>query len=116
MSHKDVFWQTQAKAYFTHFIFEKFPQWFQQFQLHAFGQSSHIVVALYERGGIPSYWNAFYNVGIEGALSQKIDFTNTSNCFVENLNEGFADDFSFSFRISYAFEFLKKKVGLTFND
>ena len=37
-----------------------------------------------------------------------MDLTNTLNGFIENLNEGLANNFSFSFRVSDTLELLEK--------
>ena len=69
------------------------------------------MMAFYQGGRISTDGDAFDYVRIERSLGQEVHATHTSHGFIENLDECFADNFPFSFRVGYALELPEKEVG-----
>ncbi len=66
----DVFGYAELPPDDPHLVLEKFPERLYQFHFHSFGQSAHIMMALY-RSGRPFRGHALDDVGIERALREK---------------------------------------------
>jgi hypothetical protein len=79
-------------AYAAHFVFEKESQRLNKPEVHLFGQSSHVVVALYDHTGDGKGLN---HIGIDGALGKPLDVFELVRFTVEYVDEALAYHFAF---------------------
>ena len=97
-----IFRNSEFKTGFSYFIFEKVAQWLDDFfEIYVIRQSSDIMVR-FDNGGF-SADTTLYNVWVDGSLYQEVYSTNFLCFFFEDADELFADDFTFSLRLFYAF-------------
>src|ERR1700722_7989065 len=102
--------QAQLHADATHFVLEQFAQRLEQFQMHAFGQSAHIVMRLdhMRLAGFAS--GGFDYVGIDRALRQPADAVELRGLFFKYLDEHSAYRLALGFRIRDALE--RRKIAV----
>jgi hypothetical protein len=104
--------QTQYSANFSHFVFEKLPQWLNQPELHPLGQSPHIVVTLDQGSRIARNRHTLDHIRIQRPLSQKLGSTpHLLRCFIKNVNEFPSDDLPFLLRIGHPTESAQKSLS-----
>ena len=65
-------------------------------------------MALDERGGVAIDGHGFDDIRVQRALSEELGFADFAGRFLENVDEGVADDLAFSFGVSDALEFAQK--------
>ena len=94
-------------AHATHLILEQPLQRFAELQLHIFGKSAHVVVALDGHAGDAQALDA---VGIYGALCQPFRIGNLLCLGVEHLNEVAADNLTLLLRVGHAFKVLEEPL------
>ena len=94
----------QAKFYAAsaNFVFEQLTQGFNQFKLQVFRETANIVVRF---NNFSSFGTAFCDVRINGTLTEEVNAFNFASFFFEYADEFFADDFTFLFGVSNAFQF-----------
>jgi len=103
--------QPEGFADGTDFVFEKFPQRLDELEFHPLGQAAHIVVRLDQGGGIAVDGHAFDDVGIKGALAEKLGLAHGLGGLLKNPDEFAPDDFSFLLGIGDPFEFGQEPGG-----
>ena len=101
---------TQFLSYFSHFIFKKFTQRFQQFHFHVFRKSAYVVMRFnYCRRSFHGL--AFDNIRINSSLSQKFSTFKLVGLFIKNSNKFISDGLSFFLRIRNSFQFAEESFG-----
>ena len=94
----DGFGHTEFRAHLTHFILEQFTQRLDELHVHLFRQAAHVVVALDDRAR-PLVGHGLDHVGIEGPLSQPFHVADGARLFIEDVDEGMADDLALLLRV-----------------
>ena len=93
---------TELGAHGAHFVFEEEAQGFAQPQVHAFGESAHVVMAFDSGAGDGETFDA---VGVDGALGEPSGVGDFFCFFFEDVDEAFTDDFAFAFGVGDSGEF-----------
>ena len=102
LTEYEVFRDAELKAGFSYFVFEEVAQRLDDFfEIYVVRQSSDVMMG-FDDGGF-SADAALYNVWVDGSLYQEVYSTNFLCFFFEDADELFADDFTFSLRLFYAF-------------
>ena len=93
--------QSKLLADCSDFILEKFPQRFKKLQLHIFGKSADIMMALdiVSLAGLCS--GRLDNIRVDRPLCQPPGIVNFCRLFFEYFHKEIADDFSLFLRISF---------------
>ena len=95
--------QTKRFANNTDFVFVKQLHRFDQFKLHAFGQTAHVMMRLNAFG--------FQNIGVNRTLSKEINAFKLARFFVENFNKLGTDDLALLFGFGNIFQLAQETVG-----
>ena len=102
LTEYEVFRDAEFQTGFSYFIFEEVAQRLDDFfEIYVVRQSSDVMMG-FDDGGF-SADAALYNVWVDGSLYQEVYSTNFLCFFFEDADELFADDFTFSLRLLYAF-------------
>jgi hypothetical protein len=86
--------QAELAAERSDLVLEQFAQRLDQLHVHPLGQAADIVVALDRHRRSPGEAHAFDDVGIERALRQEIGAADLLRLFLEQIDEGLADEFA----------------------
>jgi hypothetical protein len=93
--------QTQFRAQFAYFIFEKVAEGFHEFKSQFGRQSADIVMRLDGGGRTVFGPPTFDDIGVERALCEEASTLDSLSLLFENVDEGVPDNRSFSLRIAY---------------
>ncbi|MEY5025724.1 MAG: hypothetical protein RLZZ244_1252 [Verrucomicrobiota bacterium] len=117
----DFLWESELGSDLADFVLEEFAQGFDELELHVFGKSADVVMALDERGGVAGDGDAFNDVRVEGPLSEELVirgvfgasafFGEVGDGVFEDLDELAPDDSAFFFGVGDALEFLEEAGG-----
>ena len=100
---EDIGIQIHLPADATHLVLEEQAQGLHHLQVHAFGQSTHVVVALDgDAWAVHAY--ALDHIGVDGALTQPLHVLDPVCLAVEHLDEGPADGLAFGLGLLQAFQ------------
>ncbi len=94
--------QAQLQADLAHFVLEQFAQRLDQFELHVLRQAADVVVRLDHVGLAGLGAGRLDHVGVDGALGEELHVLQLGGFFVENFDEGAADDLALLFRVGDA--------------
>jgi len=89
------------------FVFKEHLEGFDEFELHVLGQAADVVMGLDHLGGLGA---GLDDVGIDGALAEKLDAFELSGFFFEYSDEFAADDHALFLGIGYAGELIEEAV------
>src|SRR5262245_48365725 len=105
-----VFGKSKFESYFANFVFEEFPQRFDQLQTHAFRQPTHVVMRL---DGLrwAFYGDRFDDIRIECSLNEVFHTFGRCSLFLKYLDEFRSDNLSLFFRFRYAGQLAKESFG-----
>ena len=104
------FGQSQLQAQFADLIFKEFPQGFDQLKIHPVGQAAHVVVGFDGLAGTFDR-DRFDDIGIEGALGQKLDPFVLFGLLLKHFDKGMTDDFSLALGVGDAGQLDQKVLG-----
>jgi hypothetical protein len=83
--------QPHRRADGPDFVLEQHAERFDQLEAHPIGQAADVVVAL-DRRRRPDDRNAFDDVGIQGALREKVEVAQLLGALLEDVDERGADE------------------------
>ncbi|OPF33664.1 cytosine deaminase [Pseudomonas aeruginosa P47] len=94
--------QAQLQADLAHFVLEQFAQRLDQFELHVLRQAADVVVRFDHMGLAGLGAGRLDHVGVDGALGEELHVLQLGGFFVEDFDEGAADDLALLFRVGDA--------------
>ena len=105
MTFDEVVWHAELTAYGADFVFEEQTEGFAQTEVHLFGQTAYVVVAL---DGCAGDGEAFDAVGVDGSLSEPFDVFDLMGFFIKHIDEAFAYDLALAFGFGDSGEFAEE--------
>ena len=103
-----MLWHTQLATHTAHLVLEQPFQRLAQFQVHLFGQSTHIMMALDDHARDAETLNP---VGINSTLRQPLGIGNLLGFLIEHINKAGTNNLALALGIGNAFQFLEELGG-----
>ena len=107
MAGNQMIRHAQLASYAANFVLKQQTQRLAQLQMHFFGQSSHIVMALDNRSGDRKRLNA---IRIDSTLCQPLYIFYLMGFFIKHINKSLSYNLAFSFRLGHSCQ-LRKEFG-----
>src|SRR5688500_17470880 len=103
MPPEEIFRDTQLTSDRADFVLEEFPQRLDELQIHAFGETAHVMVTL-DHGGGAAHRDGFDDVRVQGPLHEVFDAPEPFRLLLEDFYKDPADYSPLLFRVRDAFE------------
>ena len=106
----------QMKAKYPETVFEKIPQWLDQFEGHIQGQTTHVMVGFNALGLNTVGGARFDHIRVDCPLNQERRHAQPSSLLLEGTDEQFPDDPSFLLRFRDGAQSIHKGIDSVNND